>query len=235
MMLFLKSLLFFIGSFIVLVVVAIGSFFTLPLSYNNRYAWISKWAKFNIWWLRISCNLKTNIIGKQNIPKSTSVIISNHQSAWDVFIFQTIFPPQTWVLKKELLFIPIFGWGLAMLRPVTINRKEKLKAIKKVIKQGSAIIKKGIFLIIFPEGTRRPYGKLGKYQNGGVSIAKKAKCGITPIYHNSGKFWPNGKFIKKPGTITLVIGKTIIVDNQSPTELNAQIIKWTEQQQQKFN
>lgn len=234
-MLFLRSLLYFLGSLIVvtlLVVVALLVFFT-PL--KTRYSILVNWSKFCVWWLRITLNIKLKVMGKENIPTTPCVIISNHQSTWETLGFQQIFPHQTWVLKRELLLIPVFGWGLAMLKPIVINRGEKMKALKKIIKQGSERIKEGIFVVIFPEGTRQPYGKLGAYQKGGISIAKKSLCDILPVYHNAGKFWPKGSFIKHPGTITVVIGKPISVKDKSATNLIKEIRDWTEIQASSIN
>ncbi|WXT99848.1 MAG: hypothetical protein Ctma_0552 [Catillopecten margaritatus gill symbiont] len=229
MMLFLKSLLYFLGSSIVLtilVAIALTVFFT-PI--QVRYAIFIKWSDFCIWWLRTTLNIKLNVIGKENIPTTPCVIISNHQSTWETIGFQTIFPHHTWVLKQELLWIPVFGWGLALLKPITINRGEKLKALKKVIKQGAVKISEGIFVVVFPEGTRQPYGQLGEYQKGGVSIAKKTGTDICPVYHNAGRFWPKGSFIKYPGTITVVIGKSISVKGKSAGKLIKEVKDWTEE------
>ncbi|HAD98969.1 MAG TPA: 1-acyl-sn-glycerol-3-phosphate acyltransferase [Gammaproteobacteria bacterium] len=229
-MLFLRSLIYFLGSTLVLsalVAIALVLFFT-PL--KVRYAILSKWSLFCLWWLRITLNIKLNIIGKENIPNSACVIISNHQSTWETLALQTIFPHQTWVLKQELQWIPIFGWGLSLLKPIIINRGEKLKALKKVLKQGAARISEGIFVVVFPEGTRQPYGQLGEYQKGGVAIAKKTGCDISPVYHNAGKLWPKGSFVKQPGLITMVIGKSISVEGKSAAELTKEVRDWTEAQ-----
>lgn len=200
--------------------------FFVPL--KTRYSILVNWSKFCIWWLRVTLNIKVRVIGKENIPKTPCVIISNHQSTWETIGLQTIFPHQTWVLKQELLLIPVFGWGLAMLKPIVINRGEKLKALKKIIKQGADRIKENIFIVVFPEGTRQPYGQLGEYQKGGVSIAKKTGVDISPVYHNAGKFWAKGSFIKYPGTITVVIGKPISTTGKSTTTLIKEVKDWTE-------
>ncbi|SMN15074.1 1-acyl-sn-glycerol-3-phosphate acyltransferase [uncultured Candidatus Thioglobus sp.] len=226
-MLFLRSLLYFLGSTLVLsflVALALSLFF-LPVKY--RYGILSKWALFCMWWLKITLNIKLEVIGKENIPNAPSVIVSNHQSTWETLALQTIFPHQTWVLKQELQRIPIFGWGLILLKPIIINRGEKLKAIKKVIKQGSARIKEGIFVVVFPEGTRQPYGQLGKYQNGGMVIAKKTGCLIVPVYHNAGKIWPKGSFTKQSGTITMVIGSAIDPAGKNTSTLTKEVREWT--------
>ncbi len=234
-MLFLRSLIYFLGSAVVLatlVAIALMVFFT-PV--KVRYAILSKWSVFCIWWLRITLNVKLKVIGEENIPKKPCVIISNHQSTWETIGLQTIFPHQTWVLKQELQWIPVFGWGLSLLKPIIIDRGEKLKALKKVIKQGAARISEGIFVVVFPEGTRQPYGQLGEYQKGGVSIAKKTLCDISPVYHNAGKLWPKGSFVKYPGTITVVIGEPISVAGKSATQLINEVRDWTEAQSKSVN
>ncbi|HIC40527.1 MAG TPA: 1-acyl-sn-glycerol-3-phosphate acyltransferase [Piscirickettsiaceae bacterium] len=234
-MLFLRSLLYFLGSAIVLIVlvtIALVLFF-IPL--KARYAILSKWSFFCMWWLRITLNIKFNVIGKENIPNTACVIISNHQSTWETLAFQKIFPHQTWVLKQELLQIPVFGWGLLLLKPIIIDRGEKLKALKKMIKQGADRLKEGIFVVVYPEGTRQPYGQLGEYQNGAIAISKKTGCDILPVFHNAGKLWPKGSFVKHPGIISVVIGEPISVQGKSATELTKEIKDWTQAQSISIN
>ncbi len=233
-MLFLKSLLYFLGSFVALIILVTIALILFFLPFKFRYAILSKWSIFCLWWLEFTLDIKLQVIGEENIPSKPCVIVSNHQSTWETLGFQQIFPPQTWVLKQTLLWIPFFGWGLALLKPIVINRGEKLKALKTIIKQGEARLKKGIFVVIFPEGTRQPYKKLGRYQNGAIAIAKKASCDITPVYHNAGSAWPKGSFIKHPGTITVIIGKSINIKEKSAKELTQNIRNWTKKQSEKF-
>ena len=136
-MLLLRSLLYFVGSIISLILITLCGLFLVFANYSTRHKFLSQWAIFCIWWLKITLNITTHIIGQENVVKSPCVIISNHQSTWETLAFQSIFPAHTWVLKKELLWLPIFGWSLALLKPIIINRGDKLKAIKKVIKQGT--------------------------------------------------------------------------------------------------
>ncbi len=233
-MLFLRSLLYFLGSMIVLGLLVTTAFALFFIPIKARYAILVNWSKFCIWWLRITLNIKLKVIGRENIPTTPCVIVSNHQSTWESIGLQQVFPRQTWVLKRELLLIPVFGWGLAMLKPIVINRGEKLKALKKIIKQGADRINEKIFVVVFPEGTRQPYGKLGEYQKGGISIAKKTGCDISPVYHNAGRAWPKGSFIKYPNTITVVIGSPISVKGKSTTTLTKEIRDWTKSQAVKY-
>ena len=233
-MLFLRSLLYFIGSIISLIVITLCGLFLVILPYSYRQRFLSNWAIFCIWWLKISLNITTDVKGSENINSSPSVIISNHQSTWETLAFQTIFPAHTWVLKQELLWLPVFGWSLALLKPIVINRGDKLNAIKKVIKQGSERLSQGISVVVFPEGTRQTYKHLGDYQNGAAAIAKKSGHDIIPVYHNAGKFWPKGSFIKKPGVITVVIGKPISSSFLTSSELTKEVRSWALEQEKKL-
>lgn len=226
-MLYLRSSLFLLGSQIALIFVVLLLFFSFYLRIEYRYKIGSLWGKFNIWWLGITCKITFNLLGIENIPDKPCVIIANHQSTWESFAFQKIFAHQTWVIKKQLLWIPIFGWGLALLKPVIIDRGEKLKALKTIIKQGVKRVQSGIYLVIFPEGTRQPYGQLGNYQKGGVAIAKQAACDILPVYHNAGKLWAKGSFIKHPGIVTVVIGKPVSIVGESVAKRTQEIRDWT--------
>ena len=233
-MLFLRSLLYFIGSIISLIVITLCGLFLVILPYSYRQRFLSNWAIFCIWWLKITLNITTDIKGSENVNSSPSVIISNHQSTWETLAFQTIFPAHTWVLKQELLWLPVFGWSLALLKPIVINRGDKLNAIKKVIKQGSERLSQGISVVVFPEGTRQTYKHLGDYQNGAAAIAKKSGHDIIPVYHNAGKFWPKGSFIKKPGVITVIIGKPISSSFLTSSELTKEVRNWTLEQEKKL-
>jgi 1-acyl-sn-glycerol-3-phosphate acyltransferase len=233
-MLLLRSLLYFVGSIISLILITLCGLFFVFSSYPTRQKFLSQWAIFCIWWLKVTLNITTKVIGQENVKQSPCVIISNHQSTWETLAFQSIFPAHTWVLKQELLWLPIFGWSLAMLKPIIINRGDKLKAIKKVIKQGTERLNKGISIVIFPEGTRQPYKHLGEYQNGGVAIAKKSGYEIVPVYHNAGNLWPKGSFIKKPGVITVIIGEVISDSNLTSSEVTEKIRNWTLEQEKAF-
>ena len=233
-MLFLRSLLYFVGSIISVITITLCGLFFVFSPYSTRQKFLSQWAIFCIWWLKITLNITTRIIGQENVNKSPCVIISNHQSTWETLAFQTIFPAHTWVLKKELLWLPVFGWSLALLKPIIINRGDKLNAIKKVILQGSDRLNKGISVVVFPEGTRQPYNQLGEYQNGGAAIAKKSGYDIIPVYHNAGKIWPKGGFIKKSGVITIVIGKAISRSNMTSSGITEEIRNWTLEQANKY-
>jgi len=193
---------------------------TFPLHPITRYKFISLWAKTILFWLKISCNINFKVQGLENLPKEPFMLLSKHQSAWETLAFQKIFPPPVWVLKRELLWIPFFGWGLAMTSPIAINRKSGKKSLEQMLSQGIDRIKKGFCIVVFPEGTRIKPKEIGKYHIGGAWLAKKAKINIIPVAHNAGYFWPKNSFIKKPGEITVSIGLAINTSNNSPEEAN---------------
>jgi 1-acyl-sn-glycerol-3-phosphate acyltransferase len=235
-MLFIRSVFLIIGTTISLVLIVSISLLLAPfLNVRQWYGILSKWAVFCTFWIKITNNIESKVIGLENIPNTPCVIAPNHQSTFETIFLLTIFPHQTWVLKRELLKIPFFGWGVSILNPIIINRKEKIKSIKKIIEQGADRIKNGIFVVIFPEGTRQPYKKLGKYHNGAAEVAKKSGCDIIPVYHNAGKLWPKGQFVKKSGNITVVIGKPISTEGMPTSQITKLIKEWAKEQEVKID
>lgn len=228
-MAFLRSSLFIVGAttILILVVLTVLAFFYMPLKF--RYAITSKWALYNLWWLKVTVGLDYRVQGVENIPKTASVILCNHQSTWETMVLQVIFPQQVWVLKKSLLFIPFFGLGMALVDPIIINRENKIKSLKAVIKQGVNRLSRGLWVVIFPEGTRQ--NSVGNYKSGGAMVAIKAGVPIVPVYHNAGKFWQKGQFIKTPGTITMVIGEPILTEGESAKELSLKAENWAKAQE----
>jgi 1-acyl-sn-glycerol-3-phosphate acyltransferase len=227
-MLYLRSTLFYLGIIaFLLVIVGFGPLFYLA-PFNWRYFYMTRWAWFVLRWLKLTCNLDMQIEGKENIPQSAAIVLAKHQSAWETIAMQTFLPPQTWVLKRELMWIPIFGWGLAMMLPVAIDRKAGKRALKQVITQGTVRLKRGLWLIIFPEGTRTSPGEKKRYAIGGAMLAEKSGFPVVPICHNAGEFWGKGEFVKRPGTIRVVIGQTIPVEGKRANQINDEAEEWIE-------
>ena len=187
---------------------------------------IGFWAHFVIWLLRVVCNLRHEVEGLENLPDRPSVIFSKHQSAWETVAFQTIFPPQAWVLKRSLLFIPFFGWGLAATHPITINRGSIRRALDQVVKQGTNVLAEGRWVVVFPEGTRIAPGEHGTYHPGASLLAVRAKVPLVPVAHNAGDYWRRRDFKKKPGTIRVRIGEPIHPDNLKPRQMNQKAEAW---------
>ncbi len=228
---FIRSLLFFLGYSMAAILIGLTTVFTAPLPFQYRFAYASSFARFSIWWLKVTCKLSFEVEGRENIPpNSNGLIFCKHQSAWETLVLQQVFPPQTWLLKRELLFIPFFGWGLAMMRPVAIDRSQGTKSLRQLVDVGTQRLKQGVWLVIFPEGTRVAPGAKGQYHIGGAKLAEHSRFPVIPVAHNAGEFWPKKGFIKKPGVIKLVIGPAIDTMGKKSKEINAQTEQWIEEQ-----
>lgn len=201
-----------------------------PLPFKWRYKVVSQWAKINIWLLAKICDVHLEVEGREHISDEPCIIISKHQSAWETLALQAVFPPQVWVLKRELLWLPFFGWGLASLNPIAIDRKAGRKALSQVIEQGLDRLSSGIWVVIFPEGTRVATGYMGKFGIGGSRLAVDTGYPVIPVAHNAGKLWPKRGFLKHPGVIKMVIGAKVSTHNVTATELNQQLFNWMEEQ-----
>ena len=227
-MLILRSLLFYIGQIISTVLIAPIGVIAFPLDFKKRYYLITRWAVFNLWWLKLCCNVRYEIVGIDNIPEKPCIVMCKHQSAFETLALQRIFIPQIWVLKKELLQIPIYGWGLASMQPIAINRDSTIKSFKQIADQGYERLKKGYWVVIFPEGTRVAPNKKKKYLPGGGMLAKKSGAQVVPIAHNAGRLWPRNSMIKKPGLITIKIGPVIKSENKSAKQITNEVENWIE-------
>ena len=227
-MLILRSLFFYIGQIISTILIAPIGIIAFPLDFKKRYYLITRWAVFNLWWLKICCNVTYEIEGKDNIPGKPCIVMSKHQSAFVTLALQQIFIPQVWVLKKELLQIPIYGWGLASMQPIAINRDSTIKSFKQIADQGYERLKKGYWVVIFPEGTRVAPNKKKKYLPGGGMLAEKSGAQVVPIAHNAGRLWPRNSMIKKPGLITIKIGPVIKSENKSAKQITNEVENWIE-------
>ncbi len=227
-MLLLRSLLFYFGTLLALVIYAPFILGAIVLPLRPRFYVVTQWTRFTLWWLEVTCNLKYRVEGRENIPPGPAIILAKHQSAWETLVFQRIFPPQTWVLKRSLLLIPIGGWGLAVLRAVAIDRTAGRKALQQVVEQGTDRLKRGLWIVIFPEGTRMAPGVHGKYNIGGAMLAKKSGYPVVPVAHNAGEFWRRNSIIKHPGVISVVIGPTIDPQGKDTGEINTLVESWIE-------
>ena len=224
----LRSTLYLLLQIIITPPYALVVFVTYPLSPLNRYRVISGWSHIMLFLARFICGIRYCVLGTENIPKKPTIVLSKHQSAWETLAFQKIFPPQVWVLKKELLHIPFFGWGLAMTSPIAINRSQGKAALKQIIRQGRDRLQKGLWIIIFPEGTRIDPGKKGRYGIGGAWLATNTGVSVVPVAHNAGVLWGKNSFIKFPGTITVSIGEPIDPAGMDANELNNKVEEWIE-------
>lgn len=227
-MLFLRSLLFYIGQVISILIFSPLGVIIFPLKFETRYYLITRWTVFNLWWLKICCNIRYKVEGKENIPDNACIVMCNHQSAFETLALQLIFVPQVWILKRELLKIPIYGWGLASMQPIAIDRGSAIKSFRQIVEQGRERLKQNLWVIIFPEGTRVAPGEKGKYLPGGGLLAEKSGANIIPVAHNAGYLWPRNSIIKKPGLITIVIGPAIDTQNKNAKQITSDVETWIE-------
>ena len=196
------------------------------LGLENRLKLFSQWPKFANWFLHVSCGIKVEVIGQENLPTEPCVIVSNHQGQWETYSMQYLFHPMCTLLKKELLYIPLWGWAMKMLNPIAINRSKPKEAILQTLEEGSNRLKNGMYVLLFPEGTRVEAGMVGKYARSSFELAKRNGVMVLPLCHNSGDCWPAHKFIKKPGKIKLIIGEPFYVEDSKQSA--SDVRKWVE-------
>ncbi len=227
-MIYLRSILYNVVLCLSLLVYAPLAVLSFPLPILARSRFIAQWARFQLWSLRHVCRLDYQIEGCGNLPPGPAIVFSKHQSAWETLAYQVILPPLTWVLKRELLWIPLFGWGLAMLRPIAIKRGTGRRAVDQMVKQGTDRLADGLWVLIFPEGTRLPPRTRRKYKQGGAILAAKSGYPVVPIAHNAGSFWPRRGFVKRPGVIRVAIGPVIESRGRSAAEITKLSEDWIE-------
>ncbi|MFN3882332.1 MAG: lysophospholipid acyltransferase family protein [Nitrincola lacisaponensis] len=227
-MLKLRALLFAAGFYPVTMIYAIPCLLLGPLlPFRARFRFLTAINYFYIGWLRVTCGVKTQVEGLNHLPKDQPyVALANHQSEWETLYFQLVFRPQSVVLKRELLKIPLFGWALALLNPIALDRSQRREALKQLLRQGSERLEQGIPVLIFPQGTRVAVGKPGRFNKGGAMLAVKQGVPIVPVVHNAGHCWPGKSFVKYPGTVTLVIGEPIQTVGRSVDEVHQEVEAW---------
>ena len=228
--LFLRSLLFLLWQIVATVLFAPTCFLTAPLPYRMRYWWTARWTLIILWGARHICGIRHQVKGRENLPTGPAVILSKHQSAWEtIFYVLGLGNPLVYVFKKELLYIPFFGWGIALLRMIPIDRSKGKDAFEQVIEIGrKRLTENRAWVVMFPEGTRTSVGSQGKYKLGGARFAIETGTQIAPIAMNSGECWPKNSFIKKPGMITVSIGKPIPTIGRNAVDLMQEVENWIE-------
>jgi 1-acyl-sn-glycerol-3-phosphate acyltransferase len=193
------------------------------LPHRIEFAIARSWARCSLWMLDRLCGLRFTVEGRERIPAGNHIVMCKHTSAWETVALFVIFPPHVWVLKRELLWVPLMGWGLKLLRPIAIDRGAGHRAVNQVVEQGEQRLAEGLWIIIFPEGTRVARGETRKYGVSGALLAVAAGRMVVPVSHNAGDFWPRRGILKKPGTIRVIIGAPIPAAGRDPRELNVEI------------
>jgi len=227
--LFLRSLLFAVLVALLTIVWAFVCMLVSPLPYNKRYWVTARWNVTVVWLGKVLCGMNYRVIGVENLPDEPVVLLSKHQSAWETIFYLMYMPrPLVFVFKKELHYIPFFGWGLALLRMIPIDRSKGKDAFAHVVIQGKKRLGNGQWIIMFPEGTRIPVGEKGFYKGGGARLAVETNATVVPLAVNSGDCWPKNSFVKQPGLITVSIGKPISVEGKTPVEVMQEVETWIE-------
>jgi 1-acyl-sn-glycerol-3-phosphate acyltransferase len=226
-----RSVLFAIALIIVTPPYALIALASAPLPRMMRYRIISGWSRLIVWLARIILGIEWRVEGRENLPSRPAVILAKHQSAWETLAFQHIFPPQVHVLKRELLWIPFFGWGLALMSPIAIDRRRGVAALRSIARRGQKRLEQGFWVVVFPEGTRVAPGESRDYQPGGAWLAAASGAPVVPVAHNAGLYWPRNAFLKRAGTVTIRIGPSIDSTKCDPLTINAMAKEWIEEQQ----
>ncbi len=224
----LRSAVFYLGYALLTVWFGVTVLPLRPLGHLLCIRYINCWNSAAIHWLKLVCGVRWEVRGLEHVPDRPFVIVAKHQSQWETFFLQLPFAPACTILKQELLDIPVFGWGLASVKPIAIDRSQPREAMKKILDDGCSRLADGLCVLIFPEGTRTDPGSVGRYARGGADLAKKAGVPMLPVAHNAGECWPGKRFIKYPGLITVVIGEPIACDATDSRNLMNQASEWIE-------
>lgn len=200
----------------------------LFLPFNGRFALARFWARMLLGMLRLTCRLDFTVEGREHLPSTPGIALMKHSSSWETVAQALLLPPQVWVLKRELTWIPFVGWGLRQLRCIAIDRGAGGAAVRQMIEQGRKRLADGQWIVVFPEGTRMAPGETRRYGVGGAAIAADTGTPVIPVAHNAGWFWPRRGLMKKPGTIRVVIGPPIATRGRDPREINEEAQRFIE-------
>jgi 1-acyl-sn-glycerol-3-phosphate acyltransferase len=226
---FVRSLLFNIFYIIFSIVYCTLFLLTVFLPLKVRLYFSRFWNYTMLYAARIILGIRYEVIGREHLSKKASIVLCKHQSAWETILMPCLFKNSSIILKREILFIPFFGWALALTRPIAIQRKRRRAAMNKIIIEGKKYFANGRWIVFFPEGTRTVYGvKDPYYHSGGARLAIATEQSITPVALNSGKYWPRKSFLKTPGTIKVIIGPAISSKGKTDEELTEGVKRWIE-------
>ena len=198
------------------------------LPFERRFALVRVWARVLLTALKWTCGLGYRIEGLQNLPPGNHIALWKHSSSWETIAMALVFPRQVWVLKRELIWIPVVGWGSRQVHAIAIDRKSGHSAVGQVIAQGEERLAEGDWIIIFPEGTRMPPGQTRRYGVSGALLAGETGRLLVPVAHDAGRFWPRRGLLKKRGTIRVVIGPPVSAAGRDPREVNQEVQAWIE-------
>lgn len=231
----LRAAAFYLGYYITGIAVGAFAVLTLPLPLRWRFAILVPWNRFILAWLRLCCGIRYRVIGRENIPAGPVVIMAKHSSEWEGYCLQLLFCPMVTSLKRELLRLPFLGWGLTVLKAIPIDRESPKRALRHLLQQARQRLGLGLSVLVFPEGTRVPYPQVRKFARGGAAIASESGVPIVPVAHDAGKCWITGQFAKRPGLVTVVIGKPIDSRDRDTRELTVEVENWVRNELHKLH
>jgi 1-acyl-sn-glycerol-3-phosphate acyltransferase len=213
--------------------------FSYFASSTRIYWWCAGWLRMAVHSGTFILGIQNRVTGMENLPqgaKDPAVLLVKHQSTWETFVMPALMPhPLAYVFKKELLRVPFFGWAMARMDMIHIDRGQRSQAFAKVVTQGKRLMGEGVWVIMFPEGTRIPRGQVGQYKTGGTRLAIEAGVPVIPIAVTSAKCWPTKAFIKKPGVVDISIGKPIPSVGREPDELMQEVQAWIEAEMRRLD
>ncbi len=224
----LRSVAFALFQLIVTPLYAVAVFCVAWLPPVRRYRFITGWCATNLWAARRICGIRHRVIGMDGIPATPHIVACKHSSTFETLFLTQLLPPLAYVAKKELLSLPFFGWAFRLASPITIDRAAGESAMMQIADQGRQRFAQGFWIVLYPEGTRIPVGKRVRYKTGAARLAIEMQVPILPIAHNAGWLWPKGVFRKRPGTVTVSIGKPITLDTKDPARLMQAVETWIE-------
>ncbi|MDP3877674.1 MAG: lysophospholipid acyltransferase family protein [Methylobacter sp.] len=227
---YIGSALLFVGIFSTATVAGLLILLTAPLPFIIRYNISKAWCSLVVWMSAFFCGLRYEVEGIENIdPQQPAIVLSNHQSAWETLALRHILPMQSVLLKRSLLMFPIWGWALGVVKSIAIDRNNQRAALRILLEKGTVYLNQGLWIVIFPEGTRTAAGEVKKFSAGGAMLAQKTGFPIIPVAHNAGDFWPRYSFLKYPGVIKVKIGPVISSKKRKAADINAEAEAWIAQ------
>jgi 1-acyl-sn-glycerol-3-phosphate acyltransferase len=227
---YIGSTLLFIGIFSTATVAGFLILIFIPLSFNIAYKVSAAWCWVVLWMAKVFCGVNYEVEGLEHInPEQPAIILSNHQSAWETLALRYILPTQVVLLKRSLVWLPIWGWALGSLKSIVIDRKSQTTALRALLDKGEKALNEGLWVLVFPEGTRTAAGEVKKFSAGGAMLAQKTGFPVIPVAHNAGDVWPRYSFLKYPGTIKVKIGPAIESKGRKAADINAEAEAWITQ------
>jgi len=231
-----RSTLFLAFQIVTVVPYALLCLVWAPLPLHWRYRLTVGWPRMVIWAAKVLLGIRHEVRGAHNLPDAPAILLSKHQSSWETLFYPTYMPRELcYVFKRELLYLPFFGWGIGLLDMVHIDRRRGNDAFDHVVRQGARKLAQGRWIIMFPEGTRTPVGSQGRYKSGGARLAIRTGVPVVPIAVNSGECWPRRAFLKRPGLITVSIGAPIASEGKTPDQLSAEVERWIEAEMRRLS